>query len=221
MTADLETTDTFELIIFDLDGTLVDSSDDLTEALNYATLPLAHKPLSVATVKMLVGEGVSRLIEKVLNENEGTMKDEVTTRFNDYYLRHLTNHTRAYPHVLETLARMTAFRKAVISNKKEALSKKVLNDLDMLKYFDLVMGSDSVPERKPSPLPLITAAQRLDVAPEYCLMIGDSQFDMVAGRRASMKTCGVTYGFRGKAILVESGADYLVDSFDEILDLLV
>ncbi len=221
MTDALKNRNRFELIIFDLDGTLVDSAEDLAEALNYATLPLGHEPVSAATIKTLVGEGVSKLIDKVLYKNELEMKNEVAARFTDYYLHHITNHTRAYPHVPEILARMKDFKKAVISNKKEELSKKVLIDLNLIKYFDLVMGSDSAAERKPSPLPLITAAERLGVTPERCFMVGDSQFDMVAGKRAGMKTCGVTYGFRGKKILAESGADYLVDSFDEIPDLLV
>lgn len=200
------------LIIFDLDGTLVDSARDLTESLNYAVLGYrSGAPFTVAQVKQLVGEGVTRLIEKALKTEDADTVSKVRARFLEHYHMHITDYTRPYPGMREALESLAACRKAVVSNKNELLSVKVLRDLDLYGYFDVVLGSDSVQEIKPSPIPLVTAMTRLGVPPEQCVMVGDSDLDIQAGHRAGVFTCAVTWGFRSRELLERFSPDLTIE----------
>ncbi len=128
-----------ELIIFDLDGTLVDSSTDITNALNYAIKPYGLKPLTIKDTVKMVGEGLTRLVEKIVGNNTG-IKNEVLDRFIAYYTEHLTDFTKPYPGIIETLEKLGRFKKAVIANKRESLSKKLLEELGLLRFFDVVLA---------------------------------------------------------------------------------
>src|ERR1700690_1719348 len=128
--------------MFDLDGTLVDSSLDITNALNQAIAPYGFKRLSVEQTKSLVGEGISRLIEKVVGSSNIALAGDVLTGFVDYYSRHLTDSTRPYPGARETLATLSGHKKAVISNKVESMSRQILEDLGLMTCFDAVLGGD-------------------------------------------------------------------------------
>jgi phosphoglycolate phosphatase len=206
------------LIIFDLDGTLIDTSRDIMHALNYAVKPFSRKELTVEETIGLIGEGVTRLVEKVLGETDLKIRDEAIERFIAYYEAHLVNHSTIYPHVKETLTELRDYKKAVISNKRENLSKKLLDQVNLLHHFDLVVGSDTTLERKPSPVPIIHVYTNLGVKKEESVMVGDSNYDIEAGKNARVKTIAVTYGYQDRTYLLN--ADYLIDRFDELLPVL-
>jgi len=207
------------LIMFDLDGTLVDSSRDITNALNHALAPYGLKPMSVEGTVRLVGEGITRLIEKVTGTAGAEMRDDILRRFLEFYSTHLTEHTRPYPGVTETLDRLSAYRKAVISNKREELSRRLLSDLGMDSHFAHIIGSDSTPEKKPSPLPLLTVLKREGLTADEALMVGDSNLDIEAGRNAGVVTVGAGYGYRPPEAL--KYADFLIkESLSELPDLI-
>lgn len=207
-----------KLIMFDLDGTLVDSSVDLTNALNYAIEPCAREKLTVARTKELVGEGITKLIENLIGVARQDLHALVLDRFMSYYSDHLVDFTVPYTGVAETLKDLSSFKKAVISNKREALSIAVLRELGLLHYFDLVLGSDSVNEKKPSPKPLLKVMEMLSCRPTDAVMVGDSSVDIEAGRAAGISTCAVTYGYRDARFL--TGADMYIDHFHDLLRLL-
>ncbi|MCX7913061.1 MAG: HAD-IA family hydrolase [Thermodesulfovibrionales bacterium] len=215
------------LILFDLDGTLVDTCVDITNAINYAIEPFDIKPLTPKETINLVGEGITRLMEKILERKEiygstvfpeivsqQPIRDILVNRFLDYYSKHLTDNTTLYPGVREVLEYFKDFKKAVISNKREILSVRLLKELGILQYFDLVVGSDTTPERKPSPLPILYALSKLAVDNTSAVIVGDSSFDIMAGRKANIKTIGVTYGYRPAESLKD--ADFLIASIEEL-----
>ena len=206
------------LIIFDLDGTLVDSSVDITNALNYAIEPYAFQRLTVKDTVRMVGEGITRLIEKLVGNVEESVKNDVTKRFLDHYTKYILDQTREYPGVRETLENLRDYRKAVISNKRESLSRMVLEGLRLARHFDLILGSDSVPEKKPSPMPIRKVLADLQVPASETLIVGDSNFDIDAGKAAEVTTVAVTYGYRPKEMI--SHADYMIDSMPELIPLL-
>ncbi len=207
-----------KLIIFDLDGTLVDTSGDITNALNYALKPYGLRDLTVEDTIKMVGEGITRLIEKLLENERIQMRDTVIKRFLDYYSEHLVDFSTLYPHVRETLEKLNDYKKAVISNKREYLSTRLLDKLDMLKHFDLVVGSDTTSERKPSAIPVIYVFTKLGVNPDESIIVGDSNYDIEAGKKAGLKTVAVTYGYRERQYLID--ADYIIDSMKDLLTLL-
>jgi len=203
-----------KLIIFDLDGTLVDSSVDLTNALNYAIEPCSLEKLTVAQTKGLVGEGITKLLQNLLGPERLSLHADILSKFMDYYSSHLIDHTTPYPGVTETLDSLRDYKKAVISNKYEALSREVLKGLGLLQHFDAVLGSDSTGEKKPSPQPLLKVMQMFSCAPWETVIIGDSNFDIEAGKAAGATTCAVTYGYRDVSFLKD--ADLMIDMFSEI-----
>ena len=207
------------LVIFDLDGTLVDSSIDITNAINYAIEPYGVQPVTVQETISLVGEGITRLMEKVI-ERKGISadRDSLAGRFLEHYSSHLIDNTIVYPGVIETLKKLNNHKKAVISNKREVLSIRTLDELGILEYLDLVVGSDTTAERKPSPVPLRYAMEKLGAAPDETVIVGDSNYDIEAGKAAGIKTIAVTYGYRPLELL--RGADVIINRMDELTEVL-
>ncbi len=211
-----------ELVMFDLDGTLIDSSVDIANAINYAIEPYGVKPVTIQETISLVGEGITRLMEKIVKSQESEVrsninKDILVERFLEHYSSHLIDNTTVYPMVRETLEKLDGYKKAVISNKREALSSRVLDDLGLLKYLNLVVGSDTTPERKPSPIPILHVLSKLNIKTEDAVIVGDSNFDIEAGKAAGIKTVAVTYGYRPLDLL--KGADFIINRMDELIDI--
>lgn len=211
-----------KLIIFDLDGTLIDSSRDITDAINYAILPYGLSPLTTKDTIKLVGEGISRLIEKLLSTTIFNGNDDVRRtvmdRFLQYYSAHLLDNTDIYPNVRFTLERLKEYKKAVISNKREALSRKILEGLGIGNFFDMIIGSDSTPEKKPSPLPILKVLAEFDVKPEEAIIVGDSNLDIEAGRAAGLRTVSVTYGYRPYEMIKD--ADFVIDRIEDLVEII-
>lgn len=203
--------------MFDLDGTLVNTAQDITNALNFAINPYGMKILTIEDTIQLIGEGISRLVEKILSVETMHLKSEIMNRFLEYYSEHLIEHSKEYPHVKETLENLTTAKKAVISNKREDLSKRLLEELGLSEYFDLIIGSDTAGERKPSAVPVLYIISRLGLSPEVSIIVGDSNYDIEAGKKAGVKTVAVTYGYRPRESLTE--ADYIIDDIRELVPL--
>lgn len=211
----------YQCLLFDLDGTLVDSRADIINSVNLTLAELGRRTLPDARVIKFVGEGARLLVERALGADQsGAPSDCEVDRalevFRRHYREHLLDRTRVYPEVRETLARLAYIPKAVVTNKPYEFTASVLDGLGLSPYFDVVIGGDCLSERKPSPLMLYEAARRLGVCEPKCLMIGDSRVDVEAGRAANMKTCGYIPGFRGRTELVEAGVDYVIERFSEL-----
>ena len=207
-----------KLIIFDLDGTLVDSLDDLTDATNNMLKCFGRGELTRDEVRKLVGQGAKRLVERALPSVSDGEVEEGIRLFLAYNDAHIADRTRLYPGVADTIPRLAEHHLlTVISNKYEAHCKKLLSLLGMSERFIRVMGADSHPMRKPSPEPLLKLMEELGVTAAETSMVGDSCNDILAGKGAGVLTIGCTYGYGEKIELAD--ADYRVDNFAELLDL--
>ena len=200
------------LLMFDLDGTLVDSLVDINRALNFALRPFTDYSVSVEETRLLVGEGVNRLFDKVLASRQITVdRNMLRRRFLDFYSSHPADHTVPYPGTVETLRRLEGCRKVIVSNKLQSLSVAVLQALGLEGCFDFVAGMDTSSERKPSPRPLLDMVERYGLKPHEAMMVGDSIFDVAAGRAAGVHTVAVTYGYGSPGF--ETEAEFATDHF--------
>ncbi|PLX86630.1 MAG: HAD family hydrolase [Desulfuromonas sp.] len=182
----------FDTFLFDLDGTLTDSLPDLTAALNLLRGEMALPPLTRETVRGYVGDGASILLQRALPE--GLFSDERLTRFLALYGEHLAEQTSVYPGIREFLELHRERRMAVVTNKPLALARGLLEALDLLRYFPVVIGPDG-DRKKPHPGPLLAALDRLGTGPASAVMIGDHHTDLRAGRAAGMRVCFCAWGF--------------------------
>ena len=203
-----------KLVIFDLDGTLIDSLKDITIAVNHATRPYGIAEKSVREMGDLLGTGISILIDRVLADRRDELKDDVLERFMTYYSAHLVEHTTVYPDVIDVLIKLDRYKKAVVTNKREQFAKTMLNELGLGSYFDSILGSDSVGAKKPSPVPLLHLLELYKLDPSEAVMVGDSEIDIAAGKGAGVKTVGVTYGYRQRGALID--ADFIIDDIRDL-----
>jgi phosphoglycolate phosphatase len=199
----------FDLLVFDLDGTLVDSAADISAALNRTLARLGRERIPHERVLQAIGSGVRKLIERVTTPPI----EPVMEAFLVHYAEHLLDETALYPGVEETLAKLKG-RKIVLSNKPVAMSKVIVEGLGIAKHFEAVYGGDSFPVRKPDPecWKLATAGASRPV------MIGDSGTDVQTAKNAGATAIAVTYGYFKPGEL--DAADHRIDRFDQLLALL-
>jgi phosphoglycolate phosphatase len=213
-------------VVWDLDGTLIDSAPDIAKALN--TLLNEHDRLGhpVEKVRPMIGAGVAKLIERGFRAAGAPLDDAVcgklAPRFIELYSAHATDRTRLVNDARETLARVyhAGARQAICTNKPLNLTLQILNALDIAGFFAAVVGGDSTPEKKPHPLPLLTCLKELGAAPGDALMIGDSAADVGSARAAGVPVILVPDGYTGVPA-GSLGADYVVGSLAEIPGCLV
>lgn len=211
-----------QAIVFDLDGTLVDSAEDLRVALNKLLGELGLRPIGGNEIKGMIGDGVLKLVERGLVAANGDpqQKDVLLPRFLEIYQANPATSTRCYPGVPETLEalRRKNFRLAVVTNKPVFATKKILEALSLAAFFPVVVGGDSVQQRKPHPAPLLEAARQLGVDVGHLLMIGDNIHDVEAAHAAGMPCVAVSYGYHHRPPS-EFNADHLIDRFGDLLPL--
>jgi phosphoglycolate phosphatase len=207
------------LILFDLDGTLIDSVADIAAAASHGLAPLGIGPVDAAEARGMVGEGPARLIDKLLLARGLKVDaDPLVRRTVDYYSTHLAVHTVPFPGVIDTLEKLRNYRKAVVSNKPGALTDGILRELQLSRHFDAVLGSDALPERKPSPAPILHLMERFHTSPVETVIVGDSHIDIEAGRAAGIGTVAVTYGY-GRAGF-ERDAHFVIDTIVHLATLI-
>ncbi|MFA6148991.1 MAG: HAD-IA family hydrolase [bacterium] len=204
------------LLVFDLDGTLVDSKEDLANAVNVALESFDLPPLPHPVIYSYVGDGATVLIRRALPPGQADLLPEVLDRFLAYYRRHLLDTTRAYPGVAGALRKWAGiYRMAILTNKGVAMSKEILSGLSLDGYFFEVRGGDSFVTKKPDPEGLLDILRQAGVEAREAIMIGDSRNDVLAGRAAGAVTCGVTYGM-GVSGFAEHPPDFTVDRFPDL-----
>jgi phosphoglycolate phosphatase len=206
------------LVVFDLDGTLVDSSADLAAALN-ATLDRLRpgtKALSVAAVKSMIGDGAQALIARGLRAaGLPVAPPDVLPVFLDCYRGRLLDQTRLYPGVEEALAALAPRHLAVLTNKPGDFSRTILEGLGVARFFRRIYGGGDLPAKKPDPVGLLRLLAETGTVPADAVMVGDSAIDVRTGRAAGVRTIGVRYGFDPEGLLREA-PDLLVDDPREL-----
>jgi len=185
-------TSTCEYLLFDLDGTLVDSVADLTCSLNLLGQELGHPQLTTDQVRTIVGDGATKLIKRAFGE-ENYQRNHLY-RFLDIYGDHLFDNTAPYPGILELLNSRPAEKMAVVTNKPYKLTVELLKGLEIFSYFKIVIGGDSYSQKKPDSLPVIKALELLGAQPQQAVMIGDHHTDLYSAQAAGVPTCFCVYG---------------------------
>lgn len=208
------------LLIFDLDGTLVDSILDTTNAVNYALGPCGLNGLSPAKVSEMISLSSSATVVFCKIFEEFTISGDVNVaveRYLKYYSAHLTDTTVPYPGIIETLEALKGYQKAIVTNKGEEFAVKVLNSLGLSTYFDMIVGGDTGQESKPSPMPIFHVLKGLDIGPEHAIIVGDSKSDIDCGRASGLKTVAVTYGYGDTGFQEE--ADFVITRISGLLEI--
>ncbi|WP_306600990.1 HAD family hydrolase [Geothrix sp. 21YS21S-2] len=183
-------------VLFDLDGTLVDSRADLATGVNLTRVDLGLPPLEPAQVAGFVGDGVRKLLTRSLPECPGRLEEALELN-RGHYGRHLLDATRLYPGVQAALEAVRAggFRLAVVTNKPREFTLPILEGLGVLGLFGTVVAGGDCPDLKPDPRPLLLALERCGSGAEGSWIAGDHHTDLEAGRRAGVKRCLCRYGF--------------------------
>ncbi|HVN80598.1 MAG TPA: HAD-IA family hydrolase [Terriglobia bacterium] len=206
----------FDVIIFDLDGTLVDSRVDLANSVNYTRTRLGLPPVSNELVYTYVGDGAFLLLQRALGPEFGeTEVREAVKIFLENYSQHLLDHTFLYPGVEEVLEQLKHLALTVLTNKPVGPSISILKGLGVLEKFKLVYGGDSFPQKKPHPAGIQKILIETGIPPHRALMVGDSRNDIMTGRNAGIPTCGVTYGLAPDQ-LKDPLPDYVIDDMREL-----
>jgi phosphoglycolate phosphatase len=209
------------LFIFDLDGTLIDSKDDIATAVNLVLAKLGFSPLPVSRVIEFVGNGVKKLLERTLREIHNHEPDEDLLLegiqiFREEYAEHMLDSTRLCPGVEDVLSRLSWADMAVVSNKPERYSRPILEGLGISDRFRAILGEETAHAYKPDPAPLKLAMELCGAIPVDSVMIGDSSVDIEAGKAAGVTTCAVTGGFHTKEEILKFDPDLILDDLREL-----
>lgn len=208
-------------VIFDLDGTLLDTIEDLAICSNQVLEHFARPTLPTNTYKKLVGEGARALLEKILPDFNDTQINEARELFEHYYALGYDKNTRAYDGISKVLSflQKRKIKMAILSNKPNNFTKKCAYKYLSAWNFDAVYGIREQIERKPDPAGALAIAQELHVEPSECYFVGDTKTDMQTATNAHMYPVGVLWGFRGAPELLEHGAQKLCERPEDIIRL--
>jgi phosphoglycolate phosphatase len=206
-------------VVIDLDGTLLDTAQDLALAANMMLRELHMAELPSSTIQTFIGKGVPRLVKRTLTndlngEPDPALFAQALPIYERCYAENLHVHTRPYTGVIEGLdqLKLSGFHLICITNKAEAFTLPLLRATGLLDYFELVLSGDSLPKKKPDPLPLLHACKHFEVSPETTLLIGDSLNDTMAARAAGCHIFCVPYGYNEGRDVHELDCDAVIDS---------
>jgi phosphoglycolate phosphatase len=203
------------LLIFDLDGTIADTLEDITASLNFALTKLGRPPVPLASVRRFVGDGLDALLLRALGDRAEFL-DDARGIYTVHHSRHQGDRSRLYPGVAGTLRFYGAIPLALVSNKTLDFVQPLLDRLGIGGTFRVVIGADSGLPLKPAPDALLRILKDLDVPPAAAAMVGDGTTDVRAGRAAGVTTCAVTYGYRSEEELRQAGPDHVVHAMTDI-----
>jgi phosphoglycolate phosphatase len=214
---------TVKMVMIDLDGTLIDTVPDLAAAANRMLADLKRPVWDMAHYRAWIGNGVPRFVKRALTgemqaEPDAKLNEQALALFSRHYAAAVSDLSRPYPGVVAALERLKAqgFSLACITNKAEAFTLPLLRNLDLYKYFQLVLSGDSLPKQKPDPLPLRHACDHFGIDSAHGVLVGYSSNDVQAARAAGMPVICVTYGYNHGHDIRQSLPDAVVDSLTDV-----
>ena len=214
-------------VVIDLDGTLLDTAPDIAEAAQRMLRDLDMAPVDLEKIRSYIGNGIANLVKRALTgEMHGKPDDALFARalpqFEKHYDEVLYRETRPYPGVMEGLnaLRDAGYTLVCITNKAQRFTLPLLAAMGMKDYFDLILSGDSLPRKKPDPLPLRYAAIYYEIQPEDMLLVGDSLNDSQAARAAGCPVVLLPYGYNGGKDVREQDCDAVIESLPEVLKLI-
>jgi phosphoglycolate phosphatase len=220
MNSETRSDSVYDVVIFDLDGTLVDSRLDLANSVNFTRVRMGLPVIENGLIYSFVGNGAPMLIRRAMgprvSEADVTQALEI---FLEHYRLHLLDNTTLYPGVREALDQLYSLTLAVLTNKPINATKAILKGLGILDKFAAVYGGNSFEQKKPYPIGVYKILQDSRVPKERALIVGDSRVDVQTGRNAGIATCGVTYGLASETLKAPK-PDYLVDDVRELLKII-
>ncbi len=215
-----------KVIIFDLDGTLIDSAPDLALAVNHMLKELNRATFSEDIIRTWVGNGAEVLVNRALSGSEDIdenldlkLSKDALGIFLDFYSQNLAVLTSTYPKVDITLKGLkdAGYILVIVTNKPYDFIKPILDGLGLDNLFDFYLGGDSLLKKKPDPLPLLFVCEKLNVSVDECVMVGDSKNDILAAKGAKMQSIGLSYGYNYGEDIGIFKPDFVFDDFSSIL----
>ena len=215
-----------KVILFDLDGTLIDSAPDLALAINHMLTEVSYPTFSEKLICSWVGNGANVLVRRSLsgsseidNNLDNDLIEQSLQLFLSFYKDNLCIKTKLYPNVAASLKILKAqgYRLAIVSNKPFAFIEPILIALGLEGLFEILLGGDSLENRKPDAQPLLHIAQALNVSVEECLMVGDSKNDILAAKAANMESIGLKYGYNYEEDIALYQPEAVFDDFSDII----
>ena len=216
-----------EFVGFDLDGTLVDSVPDITLAVDRMLVAMEMIPAGEWKVRSWVGNGAAKLVQRALADALDEVEENLNADFFQQGMEHFQHFygevngqfSQLYPGVSEVLEALSVAQvpMAIITNKPKHFADPLLEHLDIAGYFELVVGGECLPQKKPDPMPLLHCCDFFQVEPTRCLMIGDSRSDIEAAKAAGFRSVAMTYGYNHDEPVANTDPDWLVSDFRELL----
>jgi len=210
-----------DLMVFDFDGTLVSSGDDLAAAVNHMLETLGNSALPKERIIGFVGDGVRKLIERSLGDAFPDKFDEALNIFMSYYSEHLLDTTELYPGVLEVLNHFRSKRKAIVTNKLYSYTLKIADELNITKYFDDILGMDSNSFKKPDARIIRPLIEKYRVDDSRAVVIGDGNNDIILAKNAGVLSCALLNGLGNRDKLLQLKPDYLCENMMELKNLFI
>ncbi len=206
----------YQLLLFDLDGTIVNSMYDIGDAMNHTFRTFGKNEIPYSDIPAMVGGGIRKLLVDAFGEQADI--DEIHHIFYQYYSEHYVDKTRAYLGVTSALEQLEGIKKGIYSNKPHRYTQGIIEKLALKKYFIYVQGArPELYPTKPNPAGILYALDELGIAPKHTLFIGDSTHDIQAGKAAGTGTCAVTYGYRSPQVLSAEKPDFMIDDLSELV----
>ena len=206
----------FDLIIFDLDGTIANTLLDITFSVNETLVSFQHPKLNIKDVRTLIGSGVSSLMQKALNSNDKVLISKATKFFIKNYLINFSKKTKLYSGILNLLKKLSLKKLAIVTNKPQKHTNVLLKVFKIDKYFKIVYGGDAFKYKKPHPKPITSILKTLKVNNSKAILIGDGVNDVLAAKAANITCASVGYGYCDKKELLALKPDYFVKTISEL-----
>lgn len=211
------------MVLIDVDGTLVDSVPDLAFSIDQMLIDLDMPVRGEDKVRLWVGNGLERLVKRALidamdGDPDETLYQRALPLFKSHYTVNNSKRSHLYEGVKQGLdyLRSRAYRMGCVTNKASEFTHPLLRDLGIADYFEVIICGDDTPEKKPHPMPLLTAAKRMQVEPQRSLMLGDSSSDVRAARAAGLQIICTSYGYNHGEDIRRYGPDAVIDSMVEL-----
>jgi 2-phosphoglycolate phosphatase len=208
-----------KLILYDLDGTLVDTRRDIINGVRYALEVLEGPDLTDDEIKDCVGTGLHALIKRVFRTEDEKLADRGSKLYREHYKKHMLDHTKLYPGARECLEYFQGRKQAVITNKPNPFSSQILEALGAAHFFIAILAGDNGLPFKPDPAAIHHLMEETNAAAEEVIFVGDSPIDIQAARNAGVEVVTLSHGFASEAVLREAKPDHIARDFTELLKL--